>query len=180
MAKHLGLRPLFIVRAAAKSYINEVRLEGGFTLVFKYQLYPFGQKPFADRVRHLRMVTSAWVSGKKPDTTTTSWITLRGWPMTQTNAPSGIGDPTGPTRVLEEITLSPDGNHYTGSFTLDAYDTAGNRVAHIIGTISATRITLDTTVPDLLWKKSPTFRKLSRSGTSPFLKETRSTVEISR
>jgi hypothetical protein len=39
------------VRSAAKSYINEVRLLGGFTLVFKYQLYPFGQKPFADQVR---------------------------------------------------------------------------------------------------------------------------------
>ena len=51
MCQHLGLRPLFIVRAAAKSYINEVRLLGGFTLVFKYQLYPFGQKLFADRVR---------------------------------------------------------------------------------------------------------------------------------
>src|ERR1700683_84692 len=51
MCQHLGLRPLFIVRAAAKSYINEVRLLGGFTLVFKYQLYPFGQKAFADRVR---------------------------------------------------------------------------------------------------------------------------------
>jgi hypothetical protein len=50
MCQHLGLRPLFIVRAAAKSYINEVRLLGGFTLVFKYQLYPFGQKPFADEV----------------------------------------------------------------------------------------------------------------------------------
>jgi hypothetical protein len=51
MCKHLGLRPLFIVRMAAKSYINEVRLENGFTLVFKFQLYPFGQKPFADTVR---------------------------------------------------------------------------------------------------------------------------------
>ncbi len=51
MCKHLGLRPLFIVRMAAKSYIHEVRLENGFTLVFKFQLYPFGQKPFADRVR---------------------------------------------------------------------------------------------------------------------------------
>jgi hypothetical protein len=51
MCRHLGLRPLFIVRAAAKSYINEVRLVGGFTLVFKYQLYPFGQKVFADQVR---------------------------------------------------------------------------------------------------------------------------------
>ncbi|MGA9305702.1 MAG: hypothetical protein WBW31_09915 [Candidatus Sulfotelmatobacter sp.] len=51
MCRHLGLRPLFIVRMAAKSYIEEVRLEGGFTLVFKFQLYPFGQKPFADTVR---------------------------------------------------------------------------------------------------------------------------------
>lgn len=51
MCNHLGLRPLFVVRAAAKSYIHEVRLVGGFTLVFKYQLYPFGQKPFADEVR---------------------------------------------------------------------------------------------------------------------------------
>lgn len=51
MCQHLGLRPLFIVRAAAKSYIEEVRLAGGFTLVFKFQLDPFGQKPFADRVR---------------------------------------------------------------------------------------------------------------------------------
>jgi hypothetical protein len=51
MCKFLGLRPLFIVRMAPKSYINEVRLEGGFTLVFKYQLYPFGQKALADAVR---------------------------------------------------------------------------------------------------------------------------------
>ncbi len=51
MCEHLRLRPLFIVRAAAKSYIEEVRLAGGFTLVFKFQLYPFGQKPFANRVR---------------------------------------------------------------------------------------------------------------------------------
>lgn len=67
-----------------------------------------------------------------------------------TNAPSGIGNPAGPTRFFEEITLSPDGKHYTGNFTLDAYDTAGNQVAHIVGTILATRIDLDTTVPDLL------------------------------
>jgi len=51
MCKFLGLRPLFIVRMAPKNYINDVRLEGGFTLVFKYQLYPFGQKAFADTVK---------------------------------------------------------------------------------------------------------------------------------
>jgi hypothetical protein len=66
------------------------------------------------------------------------------------NAPSGVGNPAGPTRFFEEITLSPDGNHYTGKFTLDAYDTLGNQVAHIIGVVAGTRITLNTTVGDLL------------------------------
>jgi hypothetical protein len=51
MCSHLGVRPLFIVRMAPKNYINEVGKQGGFTLVFKYQLYPFGQKAFADAVR---------------------------------------------------------------------------------------------------------------------------------
>jgi hypothetical protein len=66
------------------------------------------------------------------------------------NAPSGIGNPTGPTRVFQQITLSADGNHYSGTFTLDAYDTSGTPVAHLVGVISATRITISTTVPDLL------------------------------
>jgi hypothetical protein len=66
------------------------------------------------------------------------------------NAPGGIGNPTGPVRIFEEVTLSTDGKHYTGRFTLDAYDTLGNQVAHIVGMIAGTRITLDTTVGDLL------------------------------
>ena len=66
------------------------------------------------------------------------------------NAPGGVGNPTGPVRIFEEITLGPDGKSYTGKFTLDAYDTLGNQVAHIVGVIAGTRITLDTTVPDLL------------------------------
>jgi hypothetical protein len=67
-----------------------------------------------------------------------------------TNAPYGIGNPAGPTRIVEEVTVSPDGKHYSGTFTLDAYDTSGNVTAHIIGNITATRITVDTTVGDLL------------------------------
>jgi hypothetical protein len=66
------------------------------------------------------------------------------------NAPGGIGNPTGPTRIFENIILSPDGKHYTGTFTLDAYDTLGNPVAHIVGAIAGTRINLNTTVGDLL------------------------------
>jgi hypothetical protein len=51
MCRHLGLRPVFIVRMAPKTYVNDVAMAGGFTLIFKYQLYPFGQKAFADEVR---------------------------------------------------------------------------------------------------------------------------------
>jgi hypothetical protein len=66
------------------------------------------------------------------------------------NAPSGIGNPSGPARFFEEVKLSSDGKHYTGRFTLDAYDTSGNEVAHIVGVLNGTRVTLDTSVGDLL------------------------------
>ena len=66
------------------------------------------------------------------------------------NAPTGIGNPTGPVRVLEEVTLSPDGKQYAGTFTIDAYDVSGNQLAHVVGTIAATRVTVDTKVSDLL------------------------------
>ena len=51
MCKFLGLRPLFIMRFAPKSYNFKIVEEGGFSLIFKYQLYPFGQKAFADEVK---------------------------------------------------------------------------------------------------------------------------------
>ncbi len=66
------------------------------------------------------------------------------------NAPVGIGNPTGPTRIFEEITLSPDEKHYSGTFTLDAYDTSGVQIVHLVGVISATRISISTTVQDIL------------------------------
>jgi hypothetical protein len=60
MCEFLGLRPLFIVRYAPKSYNFEVYQQGGFTLIFKYQFYPFGQKAFADKVRErLRLPTDS-------------------------------------------------------------------------------------------------------------------------
>jgi hypothetical protein len=54
------------------------------------------------------------------------------------------GNPAGPTHIVENVSLSPDTNHYAGTFTLDAYDTSGNNVAHIIGVIAARRITVNT------------------------------------
>jgi hypothetical protein len=60
MCKLFGMRALFILRFAPKSYINLIREQGGFTLIFKYQLYPFGQKAFADEVRtRLRLPTDS-------------------------------------------------------------------------------------------------------------------------
>jgi hypothetical protein len=67
-----------------------------------------------------------------------------------TNAPNGIGNPTGPARLSEEVALSADGKHYAGTFAVDAYDLVGNQIAHIVGTIAATRVTINTKVSDLL------------------------------
>jgi hypothetical protein len=60
------------------------------------------------------------------------------------NAPSGIGNPAGPTHIQETVSLSRDGNHYSGYFILDATDPSGNAGPHIIGVIKATRITVNT------------------------------------
>lgn len=64
--------------------------------------------------------------------------------------PSGIGNPAGGAQILEQITLSPDGNHYSGTFTETAYDLAGNIEVTFTGTLSATRITAATKFADLL------------------------------
>jgi hypothetical protein len=37
-----------------------------------------------------------------------------------------------------------------GTFTLDATDTSGNLTAHIIGVMTGTRVTTETTIPELL------------------------------
>jgi hypothetical protein len=50
----------------------------------------------------------------------------------------------GVANLREEVTLRADGNTFTGTFTIDQYDQAGNKVVHIIGTVTATRLTVDT------------------------------------
>jgi hypothetical protein len=67
-----------------------------------------------------------------------------------TNAPSGIGNPAGPTNITETVILSPDGNHYTGNFTINATDPSGNVVGHVVGKLKATRLTLNSTVQNVL------------------------------
>lgn len=48
--------------------------------------------------------------------------------------------------IREQTTLSPSGDSYTGTVTLDIYDTKGNHVDHLGGTVAATRVTVDTGV----------------------------------
>lgn len=57
MCKHLGLRPLFVMRFAPKSYMNHLIENGGFGLLLKYQLYPFGEAGFAKEVREMLGIT---------------------------------------------------------------------------------------------------------------------------
>ena len=66
------------------------------------------------------------------------------------NTNNGIGDPVGPTRFTENVTVASDGNHFTGTFTLTAYDTQGNKTISFTGALSGTRITTATTTKDLL------------------------------
>jgi hypothetical protein len=66
------------------------------------------------------------------------------------NAPSGIGNPQGGAQIIERVTLSPNGNSYSGTFTLDAYDTSGNVTVSFTGVLTAHRVTLGTSLSDLL------------------------------
>jgi hypothetical protein len=72
------------------------------------------------------------------------------WMGNDTTNPGGVGKPAGPTHVVEDVTVTPDGKHYSGTFTLDAYDTSFNLTTHITGVLQGTRITLATTVDDLM------------------------------
>jgi hypothetical protein len=63
---------------------------------------------------------------------------------------NGIGDPVGPTQITEQVTLSDDGNSYSGTFTLRTYGTDGTPGVWFSGVVSGTRVTTSTTVPGLL------------------------------
>jgi hypothetical protein len=57
-------------------------------------------------------------------------------------------DPTGttligPTNIKEEIVLDGSENSYSGTVTIDQYDTEGHLLVHISGVVSGQRITAD-------------------------------------
>jgi hypothetical protein len=60
------------------------------------------------------------------------------------------GNPTGGAQILERVTLSPDGNSYSGKFTFQAYDINGNPTLAVTGELTATRITPSTPFSSLL------------------------------
>lgn len=66
-----------------------------------------------------------------------------------TNAPSGIGLPQAGAQILEKVTLSPSGDSYTGTFSLVAYNGAGQVAVSFTGTLAATRITSGTSITSL-------------------------------
>ena len=57
---------------------------------------------------------------------------------------------TGLTRIREVVTIGPNRNSFSGTFVIDAYDTARNPLIHVTGTVSGKRITQDTTAQDVI------------------------------
>ena len=49
----------------------------------------------------------------------------------------------GPTNLKQEIVLDRSHNSYSGTFTVDQYDTSGNVIAHLDGLVAGQRITVD-------------------------------------
>jgi len=56
----------------------------------------------------------------------------------------------GPAQIREEITLDQGADQYHGTFTIDQYDVSGTLLVHVAGRITATRITVDTAVGQVL------------------------------
>ena len=77
-------------------------------------------------------------------------IAWRGNAADPTAPPDAVGAPQGGVQILENVTLSTDGNSYSGTFTLQAYDTSGNLAVSFSGTVSAKRVTTSTPFSDLL------------------------------
>jgi hypothetical protein len=58
------------------------------------------------------------------------------------------GNLTAKVNIREQVTLDPSGNEFSGTFVINGYNpTTGVQVDHVVGTISARRITVDDTTP---------------------------------
>ena len=52
----------------------------------------------------------------------------------------------GPANIREDVTVHPDHDHFSGTFTIDQYDESGNKLAHVVGKITGVRIKVGTPV----------------------------------
>ena len=58
------------------------------------------------------------------------------------------GDLNGKVRIVENVSLEPGGDKYSGTFLIEVFDPTGTTVeAHFEGKVSATRITINTSTP---------------------------------
>lgn len=53
------------------------------------------------------------------------------------------GNLNGTATIKVDITVDPKGNSFTGKFTVDVFDLAGNTLQHLAGNVAAKRITVD-------------------------------------
>ncbi len=60
------------------------------------------------------------------------------------------GNFVGPAQIREHVTLNKKASQYEGSLTIDQYDPSGNLLVHITGRVTATRITVETPVAEVL------------------------------
>lgn len=56
----------------------------------------------------------------------------------------------GPVQIQESVTVNRKADQYAGTFTIDQFDPMGNPLGHVAGNITATRVTVDTPVGDVL------------------------------
>jgi len=68
LCKHLGIKPVFVVRMIPKTWINEIINNGGFVLILKYQLYPLYNKDFADRIKSILDLPVGYPKSLKEET----------------------------------------------------------------------------------------------------------------
>lgn len=54
------------------------------------------------------------------------------------------GNLIGPANIREEVVLDRDGDSYSGRFTIEQFDQHGNSLGGVKGTVTGTRITVDT------------------------------------
>jgi len=54
------------------------------------------------------------------------------------------GNFIGPVQIREKVTLSHSANQFTGTFTIDQFNPAGDVLAHVQGQVTGTRITVST------------------------------------